>query len=185
MSLSYGLVRIVSLMRVTLDGKAYQRYMRSSSWAVRRKAKVAAVGMCEGCGSRIGLQVHHRTYERLGREKDSDLVVFCDTCHTGVHHLVQSGMSLKQATDKVIFSRPALDTRKPVDFVPVHRRPGYKTPHLGGRSGRMYGIPVGSRSPQAEDSSGRDPKTGDFENAIPAVSPAGFEVSGSQLPSLP
>jgi hypothetical protein len=29
------------------------------------------------------LEVHHRTYERLGREMDKDLMVVCEFCHPG------------------------------------------------------------------------------------------------------
>lgn len=32
---------------------------------------------------RQGLEVHHRTYERRGRERDSDLVALCWACHEG------------------------------------------------------------------------------------------------------
>jgi hypothetical protein len=41
---------------------------------------------CERCGAKRTLEVHHRTYERLGRERDADLEVLCGDCHE-VHHL--------------------------------------------------------------------------------------------------
>jgi hypothetical protein len=36
---------------------------------------------CERCGYAHELQLHHKTYERLGRELISDLEVLCHQCH--------------------------------------------------------------------------------------------------------
>jgi hypothetical protein len=36
---------------------------------------------CERCEGKRDLEVHHRTYERLGREWDQDLEVLCCRCH--------------------------------------------------------------------------------------------------------
>ena len=38
-------------------------------------------GFCEDCGARIGLDVHHRSYERKGNERPEDLVAVCRQCH--------------------------------------------------------------------------------------------------------
>lgn len=38
------------------------------------------------CPATRALQVHHKTYERLGEERDADLEVLCETCHKG-HHI--------------------------------------------------------------------------------------------------
>jgi 5-methylcytosine-specific restriction endonuclease McrA len=40
---------------------------------------------CERCGGQDALQVHHRTYERLGAELDEDFEVLCRRCHATEH----------------------------------------------------------------------------------------------------
>lgn len=67
-----------------LTGKEkYQQYLRSEHWRITKAAALeTAKHRCQVCNSVYGLQVHHRTYERLGAEEPSDLTVLCDKCHT-------------------------------------------------------------------------------------------------------
>ena len=53
----------------------YEEYLRSAHWRRRRTEKLEGAGRrCELCGaSRAPLDVHHRTYERMGEEQDGDL----------------------------------------------------------------------------------------------------------------
>lgn len=37
--------------------------------------------VCDQPGNNRTLHAHHRTYERLGHELDSDITVLCDDCH--------------------------------------------------------------------------------------------------------
>lgn len=69
------------------DGFAsYGAYLRSSAWRVRRDAALArALSRCQVCNGDQGLNVHHRTYERIGRELESDLTVLCRSCHELFH----------------------------------------------------------------------------------------------------
>lgn len=56
--------------------------MRSPKWvSVRTLALERACYRCERCGKRGRLQVHHRTYVRLGHERVCDLEVLCRACH--------------------------------------------------------------------------------------------------------
>lgn len=60
----------------------YRTYLQSAAWRSRRNHALSLAGYrCERCGVRTTLEVHHRTYERLGREWDQDLEVICSTCH--------------------------------------------------------------------------------------------------------
>ena len=65
----------------------------------------------EFCGvQKRSLQVHHRTYERLGSEWDEDLEVLCEGCHRGetvqqMHDAPQSRVYLKLARE-VLRERP-------------------------------------------------------------------------------
>jgi 5-methylcytosine-specific restriction endonuclease McrA len=73
----------------------YQSYLRSHHWRRKRKAILAKRRWtCQRCGyvdpNQDGqrgtrLDVHHKTYDRLGKEKDSDLEVLCHKCHRRRH----------------------------------------------------------------------------------------------------
>lgn len=67
----------------------YGRYLVSPEWRERRAAAIAAQGFkCQRCGRRRDLQVHHKTYKNLGKERDEDLEVLCRDCHE-IHHGIQ------------------------------------------------------------------------------------------------
>jgi 5-methylcytosine-specific restriction endonuclease McrA len=60
----------------------YDGYVRGSKWRNMRDDMIRLRGeQCERCGYRYELQLHHRSYERLGRELISDLEVLCQPCH--------------------------------------------------------------------------------------------------------
>ncbi len=64
----------------------YHAYLRSDSWAaIRRMAIEYAGGRCHVCNTERRLEVHHRTYERVGRESLFDLAVLCRACHLKHH----------------------------------------------------------------------------------------------------
>lgn len=58
---------------------------------------------CGRCAGKRSLEVHHRTYDRLGWELDEDLEVLCGTCHAD-HHIAEvketpQGVYLKLASE--------------------------------------------------------------------------------------
>lgn len=61
----------------------YLRVISSPRWKWMKQRLVEARGnKCEGCGeSGCRLELHHDTYERLGRELPSDLRLLCSDCH--------------------------------------------------------------------------------------------------------
>lgn len=75
---------------------AYVAYIASPQWAARRRRSLQLAGYrCQfededpvsgnkRCERRQHLEVHHRTYIRLGRELDQDLEVLCY-----FHHMVE------------------------------------------------------------------------------------------------
>lgn len=64
----------------------YKDYLKTCWWKFRREQKIKSVGgACERCAKRRSLQVHHKTYERLGMERDDDLEVVCKGCHQHIH----------------------------------------------------------------------------------------------------
>lgn len=64
----------------------YQDYIDSAQWAEFRDGVLRARGFrCEQCGGwGWDRELHHLTYERLGRELPEDVVVLCPPCHTVV-----------------------------------------------------------------------------------------------------
>lgn len=69
----------------------YEEYLKTPAWRTKRNhALRLAEFRCSVCGSRRNLQVHHKSYERLGREWDQDLQVVCQTCHANHHDDVKT-----------------------------------------------------------------------------------------------
>lgn len=65
---------------------SYPEYRASDAYLQRRsEALKAAGGICEHCNEEHPLEVHHRTYERLGNESRWDLIALCRTCHDVAH----------------------------------------------------------------------------------------------------
>jgi hypothetical protein len=65
---------------------AYHEYLKSPEWQSVRQKKLAATGFCcDGCGAKTGLEIHHLTYSRVGRERMDDLMTLCRSCH-GISH---------------------------------------------------------------------------------------------------
>jgi hypothetical protein len=64
----------------------YNEYLQTPEWQEKRaEARARAGGRCQVCNSLGPLDVHHRTYERRGAERESDLIVLCRNCHELFH----------------------------------------------------------------------------------------------------
>jgi ssDNA-binding Zn-finger/Zn-ribbon topoisomerase 1 len=64
----------------------YEAYLASPKWRETRRAALRRAGhACQVCNRGKRLQVHHRTYERVGREAEGDLTVLCKDCHEIFH----------------------------------------------------------------------------------------------------
>ena len=64
--------------------KKYIEYLKSKKWKERRYAALERANFrCQfdKCGEKSYLSVHHKTYERLGNEEPSDLIVLCSGHH--------------------------------------------------------------------------------------------------------
>ena len=73
----------------TLREMPYSEYLLTTHWQWTRRQRLRIAGYrCERCHStRARLEVHHKTYERLGQERMDDLTVLCDGCHKETHDL--------------------------------------------------------------------------------------------------
>ena len=74
----------------------YQTYLDSQGWKDKRRATLARVKSksrraafrCEKCNEFFhaeAMQVHHKTYDRIGDELGTDLEVLCRWCHAERH----------------------------------------------------------------------------------------------------
>jgi hypothetical protein len=70
-------------------GLAYGDYLRTPHWQAMRKLKLLrSFHICQnqGCGTARGpMEIHHLTYDRLGWEREADLIVLCHACHAREH----------------------------------------------------------------------------------------------------
>ncbi len=69
------------------DGTVNHRlYIHSPDWAERKRQYFSRHRRkCARCPSTERIQLHHKTYENLGMEKDEDLEPLCEDCHN-MHH---------------------------------------------------------------------------------------------------
>lgn len=76
--------------RATVKPADYHEYLTSPEWAIRRDAALKRVNFrCQLCNTGGQLNVHHRTYERVGNEANIDLVVLCRPCHKTYHGIIE------------------------------------------------------------------------------------------------
>lgn len=82
-------------LRAKGDPDWYQAYLRSHHWRRFRKQILSASNYrCSKCGASdpnhdqkrgTRLHVHHKTYERVGSERPSDVEALCRFCHKAEH----------------------------------------------------------------------------------------------------
>ena len=62
--------------------KRYKRHIGSKQWRTTKQRLLLERGaQCQRCGRGPPLTLHHKTYERFGRERDDDLELVCEECH--------------------------------------------------------------------------------------------------------
>lgn len=74
-----------------MQSEEYKNYMRSDRWKAKKQERIDIDGCCVMCGRPLdkirSIQVHHVTYERLGRENVmTDLCTLCGSCHKKIHN---------------------------------------------------------------------------------------------------
>lgn len=64
----------------------YDKYIQSPEWK-RRRVDILRRDKyrCRVCREGDRLDVHHLNYDRLGKERNSDLASLCRQCHDAVH----------------------------------------------------------------------------------------------------
>lgn len=70
----------------TMPEARYRAYLESDAWKRKRRYVLYYAGhRCRVCNGGRRLEVHHRTYKRLGCERPDDLTVLCQDCHRLFH----------------------------------------------------------------------------------------------------
>lgn len=70
---------------------AYANYLKTFHWMKMKNRLYSKYNKCFFCGSKDGLNIHHRRYKNkkgksiLFREREQDLLVICRECHKKIH----------------------------------------------------------------------------------------------------
>lgn len=73
-----------------LEYKSYLEYLQSDLWKQKKVEALSVMGnFCKICGSKKNINVHHRSYDRIGEELVEDLSILCKSCHKMIHILIQ------------------------------------------------------------------------------------------------
>lgn len=70
---------------MAFDRDFYRHYTCSDAWAHKRQRHLALHPACFICKANEDLDVHHKTYERLGDEAPQDLLTLCRMHHDWLH----------------------------------------------------------------------------------------------------
>lgn len=122
----------------------YAVYMQSEEWAARRAQYfVNHERSCRACASSTRIELHHKTYARMGAERDQDLVALCSRCHKALHsEQRRTKENLWTATEKFIRKkRSRIKNAQTTKRRPVHRRSKKSANQKSrqSRSGKMGG----------------------------------------------
>lgn len=67
----------------------YKSYINSVKWKETRKDFLQKRCFC--CKRRVkSMNLHHKTYKRLGAEREQDLVSLCPNCHLECHNRIKA-----------------------------------------------------------------------------------------------
>jgi hypothetical protein len=101
----------------------YSGYIQSTAWreSHARLGELALSGFrCRTCNlgrDEVALQVHHRTYQRLGHELIADLTTLCVECHEVITCLLRGRRYATRALMMAPDYQPALAMRPLSDLL--------------------------------------------------------------------
>jgi hypothetical protein len=73
------------------EPRNYREYIAGPYWRAKRIEVLAARGaQCERCFSDKQINVHHKSYVRLGKELPQDLLILCRNCHKAEHGILDT-----------------------------------------------------------------------------------------------
>jgi len=99
-------------MTKTID---YEAYLLSDAWkTLSDETKRLAGNRCQVCYSDDKLHAHHRTYLRIGRELQSDLIALCAHCHALFHGKVDSPREIERLDNAPLTKKIFIDLDAPL-----------------------------------------------------------------------
>lgn len=73
----------------------YTEYTRSDHWRnFKAEYYKTRKKKCGRCGKTKNIQLHHKTYARIGKELPEDVIPLCGRCHGMTHRFVSAGVPL-------------------------------------------------------------------------------------------
>lgn len=64
----------------------YKQYLQSNHWREFRRKIYSLRKTCQNCSAKNKkLNIHHKNYDCLWKEKNSDVIVLCQDCHYRFH----------------------------------------------------------------------------------------------------
>lgn len=96
----------------------YDAYLHTKHWKTkRRKIYLLRNKTCQMCKKVIkngeSYNVHHKNYNRVGNEKDSDLMLLCPECHKLLHKKQNDKESIISFVKRCLYGKPKNGNRKP------------------------------------------------------------------------
>lgn len=84
--------------------QSYVRYIKSAKWRKRRELYFQThEKKCRACGSINRIELHHKTYKNIRKERDADLAPLCYKCHNAIHKIQKKSKgSLWMITEQYI-----------------------------------------------------------------------------------
>jgi 5-methylcytosine-specific restriction endonuclease McrA len=68
----------------------YEQYLQSLDWQeLRQKVLQRDNNMCQTCCNTKSLEIHHKHYNSLGKEKLEDLITLCHECHEAITSIIR------------------------------------------------------------------------------------------------
>jgi hypothetical protein len=111
-----------------LGFSSYRDYLASPNWQRTRSRYYQSKlykGRCYACGcSDKPLEIHHKSYKRLGWERLHDLVALCRECHQATHNFADRTGELWKASRKM---KVAIRKNARANLMAL----GYKRRHAG------------------------------------------------------
>ena len=85
-----------------MDKPEYAAYLKTEHWqTMRRLALDAAEGRCQVCNGTEQCDVHHRSYDNIGREKLNDLCVLCRKHHGMAHDIAEASAGVPEVAASI------------------------------------------------------------------------------------
>lgn len=81
--------------------RVYSDYCRTRHWKFLRRKLAPRGSLCCACGTDKRICLHHVSYERIGVERDEDLIRLCAPCHQKVHDCLDAAFVGFPVTFKV------------------------------------------------------------------------------------